>query len=153
MPHIMFLEFQDQIWCLISCFCNNMGHWCEKNRLSAPNSKGDHSLCWRRASIGVFSKKKPYFCRKSTSAPQTLSSFFAKTSSNFSQINIQANFDYIFFLQTKTCDQWPARMGAPEGLVWLWCSNISHHSNAKPSQVGMEFTRIYIEELCQCCFC
>jgi len=40
---------------------------------------------------------RPSLYRKSTRAPETLSTFFAKTSSDFSQINIQATFDYISF--------------------------------------------------------
>ena len=64
-----------------------------------------------------FFAKKPYLFRKSTRAPQTLSPFFAKTSSDFSQINIQSNFNYIFFFQKKMFGQCTARMGAPERLV------------------------------------
>ena len=46
-------------------------------------------------------QKRPQLYRKSTRAPQTLSPFFAKTSSDFSQIEIQPNFDYIFFSSKK----------------------------------------------------
>ena len=52
-----------------------------------------------------FLQKNPYLFRKSTCTPQTLSPFFAKTSSDFSQINIQSNFNYIFFFQKKNV--WP----------------------------------------------
>ena len=58
-----------------------------------------------RMASGFFFQKNPYLCRKSTRAPQTLSIFFAKTSSNFPQINIQDNFDYIFFSPKKYV--WP----------------------------------------------
>ena len=44
-----------------------------------------------------FLQKRPSLYRKSTRAPETLSAIFAKTSSDFSQIKIQANFDYISF--------------------------------------------------------
>ena len=50
-------------------------------------------------------QKRPPLYRKSNRAPQTLSPFFAKTSSDFSQIKIQPNFDYIFFF-SKTY-VWP----------------------------------------------
>ena len=50
-------------------------------------------------------QKRPPLYRKSTRAPQTLSPFFAKTSSDFSQIKIQPNFDYIFFSSKKYV--WP----------------------------------------------
>ena len=47
----------------------------------------------------VFLQKRPSLYRKSTRAPETLSAIFAKTSSDFSQIKIQATFDYISFFQ------------------------------------------------------
>ena len=45
-----------------------------------------------------FLQTRPLY-RKSTRAPETRSTIFAKTSSDFSQINIQATFDYISFLK------------------------------------------------------
>ena len=50
-------------------------------------------------------QKRPPLYRKSTRAPQTLSPFFAKTSSDFSQIKIQPNFNCIFFFSKKYV--WP----------------------------------------------
>ena len=47
----------------------------------------------------VFLQKRPSLYRKSTRAPETLSAIFAKTSSDFSQIKIQATFDYISFFK------------------------------------------------------
>jgi len=44
-----------------------------------------------------FLQTRPLY-RKSTRAPETLSAIFAKTSSDFSQIKIQATFDYISFV-------------------------------------------------------
>jgi len=46
-----------------------------------------------------FLQTRPSLYQKSTRAPETLSTIFAKTSSDFSQINIQATFDYISFLK------------------------------------------------------
>ena len=57
-------------------------------------------------------QKRPPLYRKSTRAPETLSAIFAKTSSDFSQIKIQPNFDSIFFSSKNTCG-----LGAPEKLV------------------------------------
>jgi len=53
----------------------------------------------------VFLQKRPSLYRKSTRAPETLSAIFAKTSSDFSQIKIQATFDYIsFFSKNKLAE-------------------------------------------------
>jgi hypothetical protein len=46
-----------------------------------------------------FLQKNPFLYRKSTRAAETLSTIFAKTSSDFSQINQQSTFDYISFLK------------------------------------------------------
>ena len=67
-----------------------------------------------RMASGFFFQKNPYFYRKSTRAPQTLSSFFTKTSSDFSQINTQANFDYIFFSQKKRVASGPRAWARPK---------------------------------------
>jgi len=48
-----------------------------------------------------FLQKRPSLYRKSTRAPETLSEFFSKISSDFYQIKIQANFDYICFFLKK----------------------------------------------------
>jgi len=48
---------------------------------------------------------RPSLYRKSTRAPETLSTIFAKPSSNSPQINIQATFDYIsFFSKNKLAE-------------------------------------------------
>ena len=52
-----------------------------------------------------FLQKRPSLYQKSTRAPETLSAIFAKTSSDFSQIKIQATFDDIsFFSKNKLAE-------------------------------------------------
>ena len=71
----------------------------------------------RTDALRVFCKKNLTFSENRPVLHKPSHYFFAKTSSDFSQINIQSNFDYIFFSQKKTFGQCTARMGAPERLV------------------------------------
>ena len=58
-----------------------------------------------RMAAGFFFQKKPLSLSKISPRSTNPLIFFAQTSSDFSQINIQANFNYIFFFSKKNV--WP----------------------------------------------